>query len=130
MRTSKTLLVIGVAVASLTIVIPGVALAVPPASSAPPTGPAYICDNVNDVPGYPGAFGYTKCEPFGGMTTSGFIPNYQSYILMNRTGDPRKTFQCSGGYADMPTSIGPKRCHLESSVPAAQAPAPVPFSGP
>jgi hypothetical protein len=129
MRNSKTFLLLGGVVLSLTVPTGAAHAAVPiPPPPAPPTTATYICDNINAV--QPGVFGYTNCEAFGGMTKSGFIPNGLSYMLIPRTGDIQK-YRCSGGNVDVPTSVAPARCSaVGPSIPAAEAPPPVPYGGP
>ena len=132
MHTPRTLLSLGGAIASLTIAFAGAASAAPAPAPPPappaPTSPTYICDNINALQS--SAFGYTNCQAFGGMTNSGYIPNGQSYLLIPRTGNIQK-YRCSGGAADMPTSIAPARCaQVGRSIPASEAPPPVPYGGP
>lgn len=131
MRITSRLLAVAAAAVPVAVLIPAVAMAAPaqnPAPPPPPTTPAYICDILVSV--LPGVVATTNCEAFGGMQTTGYIPEGQSYTLVNRTGDIQK-FKCSGGTVDAPTGVAPKKCTpLGPSVPASLAPPPVPYGGP
>jgi hypothetical protein len=109
----------------------GVAFAAAPAPApAPPapTTPTYICDTINAVP--PGVFAYNHCQGYGGVAQSGFILDNRPYTVIPRKGDIQK-YRCSGGNADLPTSIAPAICSpVGPSIPAAQAPPPVPYTAP
>jgi hypothetical protein len=106
----------------------GVASAAPAPAPPAPTTPTYICDTINAVP--PGVFGYNNCQGFGGVTQSGFILTGRAYTVIPRKGDIQR-YRCSGGNADLPTSIAPATCSPTGpSIPAAQAPPPVPYTSP
>ena len=136
MRTPRALLVLGGSVAALPFVFAGVAQAAPdpapaptpPPASAPPTGPAYICDNIFSVP--PATYGYTNCQAFGDVKKpNAFILDTKHYMLIPRKGDTIQKYSCYGGYDDLPTSIAPKHCDpVGSAVPSAEAPPPVPYT--
>jgi hypothetical protein len=130
MRTSHKLTVIGMAVAPMAIITSGLALAEQPPAPPAPTTPAYICDNVvyND----PAYFGVTNCQPYAGAIATGFVPESSRYTVRPRSGDPLgnvQTFSCSGGYADTPTTIAPKKCSaVGAPVQASLAPSAIPFT--
>jgi hypothetical protein len=134
MRISRILLPLAGAVVAVVIGLEGVAGAAPlprpagprPAPPKPPSSPTYICDNINEL--QPAVFGYTNCQGFGGVKKSGYLTNDQSYTLTQRNGDVQ-TFRCHGGVVDTPTSVAPARCSKVGTIPSAQAPAPVPYSG-
>jgi hypothetical protein len=130
MRTSHKLAVVGMAVAPMALIAQGLALAEQPPAPPAPTTPTYICDQilVND----PAYVGLTNCQPFGGVQATGFVAEGVRYTLTPRQADPLGNVQslaCSGGYADTPSSIAPKKCSaIGSPVPSTVAPSPVPFT--
>lgn len=132
MRTSHKMAVIGMAVAPMAVITGGLALAEQPPAPPPPTTPAYICDSI--IANDPAYFGATNCQPFGGMQATGFLKEGATYTLTPRSADPAgnvQSFRCSGGYADTPSSIAPKKCsEIGSPVPSTVAPSPVPFTPP
>ncbi|HTK66644.1 MAG TPA: hypothetical protein VL595_29995 [Pseudonocardia sp.] len=132
MRTSQSLFVIGAALAPLAIIIPGIAMADQPPAPPPPTTPTYICDTI--VAQDPAYLGTVNCQPYGGMPTSGIIPDSTAYTITPRNGDPYGNVQsvrCTGGSADTPTSIAPKKCTpIGKAIKASLAPSPVPFPTP
>jgi hypothetical protein len=132
MRISQSLFVIGAAVAPLAIIIPGIAMADQPPAPPPPTTPTYICDTITGFD--PAYFGVGNCTPYGGMQASGIIPAGTAYKVTPRNGDPLgniQSFSCSGGNADTPTTISPKRCTpIGTPIAASLAPSPVPFIPP
>jgi hypothetical protein len=130
MHTRHALFVIAGIATLFTAGITGIAQATPAPAPAPrpPTTPTYICDKIIAVP--PGIFGYNNCQGYGAVTQSTWILNNHPYTMIPRTGDIQR-YRCSGGSADLPMSIAPASCTPEGpAIPAAQAPRPVPYSGP
>lgn len=129
MRTSQSLFVIGAALAPLAIILPGIAMADQPPAPPPPTTPSYICDTI--VVEDPAYLGTDKCVPYGGMPTTGIIKDSTSYTIIPRNGDPYgqlQSIRCTGGSADTPTSIAPKKCTpIGKPIAASIAPSPVPY---
>ncbi len=132
MRTSQSLFVIGAALAPLVIIIPGIAMADQSPAPPPPTTPTYICDTI--VAQDPAYLGTVNCQPYGGMPTAGIIGNRTTYTIIPRKGDSVGNLQsvrCTGGSADTPTSIAPKKCTpIGKPIQASLAPSPVPFPPP
>jgi hypothetical protein len=140
MRTFRATLAPVGALAALSILFAGVADAATPAPGpTPPTTPTYICDNIFDV--QPSVYGYTNCQAFGGLPTSAYFTDGQSYMLIPRvpgatTVGPSQVgkiqkYRCWGGNADLPSAVAPERCDpVGPAIPAANAPKPVPFAGP
>jgi hypothetical protein len=144
MRISGAVLALAGALTALPILFVGVADAAtaapaPAPPPAAPTAPTYICDNIFDV--QPSVYGYTNCQAFGGMPTSAYFTHGESYLLIPRKGGANddeaanagkiQKYRCWGGNVDLPTAVAPERCApVGPAVPAAQAPAPVPFGGP
>ncbi|MDQ2709056.1 MAG: hypothetical protein M3Z25_16090 [Actinomycetota bacterium] len=66
------------------------------------------------------------------MQATGLIAQGTTYTLTPRTGDPLgnvQSYQCSGGAADTPSTVAPKRCTaVGGPVPASVASSPVPFT--
>jgi hypothetical protein len=130
MRTSHKVAVVGMAIAPMAVITAGIAFADQPPAPPAPTTPAYICDAI--VANDPAYFGVTNCQPFGGIQATGFLGDGSSYKLIPRTGDPAgnvQSFNCSGGYADTPSTISPKKCSpIGAPVKASVAPSAIPFT--
>lgn len=130
MRTSHKVAVVGMAIAPMAVITAGLAFAQDAPAPTPPTTPTYICDNIlaND----PAYFGITNCQGFGGVQASGFLKDSNSFTVVPRKGDSAGNLQslrCSGGYADTPTTIAPKKCSpIGTPVIASLAPSAVPFT--
>lgn len=74
-------------------------------------GYSYVCDKVSGSD--PGVYGVGNCRASGGMQASGLIPVGQAYVLTPRAGNAlgyTQSFSCSGGRADSPSMVVPKRC--------------------
>jgi hypothetical protein len=74
-------------------------------------GYSYVCDKVSGSD--PGVYGVGNCRASGGMQSSGLIPVGQAYVLTPRAGNAlgyTQSFSCSGGRADSPSMVVPKRC--------------------
>ena len=130
MRTSHKVAVVGMAIAPMAVITAGLAFAEQPPAPPPPTTPAYICDSI--VANDPAYFGVTNCQPFGGSAVTGFIADGTGYTLIPRNADPAgnvQSFRCSGGYADTPSTIAPKKCSaIGNPAVASLAPSAIPFT--
>ena len=74
-------------------------------------GFSYTCDKVSGSD--PGVYGVGHCRAAGGMQASGVIPVGQAYLLTPRKANTlgyTQSFSCSGGRADSPSMVVPKRC--------------------
>lgn len=72
---------------------------------------SYTCDKVSGSD--PGVFGTGNCRPYGGVQASGVIPAGQAYVLIPRKANAlgyTQTFSCSGGRAESPSMVVPRRC--------------------
>ena len=114
--TSKLsmLLVAVVALAGLAVLAVAIAREVTSANASDDVGDlgyGYTCDRVSGSD--PGVYGVGNCHASGGMQASGVIPVGQSYVLTPRKANAlgyTQTFSCSGGRADSPSMVVPKRC--------------------
>lgn len=74
-------------------------------------GYSYVCDKVSGSD--PGVYGAGDCHASGGMQASGLIPVGQAYVLTPRSANSlgyTQSFSCTGGRADSPSMVVPKRC--------------------
>lgn len=74
-------------------------------------GYGYTCDKVSGSE--PGVYGVGNCHASGGMQASGVIPVGQSYVVTPRRANAlgyTQSFSCSGGRADSPSMVVPRRC--------------------
>jgi hypothetical protein len=114
--TSKLsmLLVAVVALAGLAVLAVAIAREVTSANASDDVGDlgyVYTCDRVSGSD--PGVYGVGNCHASCGMQASGVIPVGQSYVLTPRKANAlgyTQTFSCSGGRADSPSMVVPKRC--------------------
>lgn len=74
-------------------------------------GYSYSCDKVSGSD--PGVYGVGHCQASKGLQASGIIPVGQAYVLTPRSANAlgyTQSYACSGGRADSPTMVVPKRC--------------------
>jgi hypothetical protein len=74
-------------------------------------GYTYTCDKLSGSD--PGVYGVGHCHASQGLQASGMIPVGQAYVLTPRKANAlgyTQSFACSGGRADSPSMVVPKRC--------------------
>jgi hypothetical protein len=109
------LLVAVVALAGLTVLAVAIARELSAAGNSSEEladlGYSYTCDKVSGSD--PGVYGVGHCSASQGLQTSGMIPVGQAYVLTPRKANAlgyTQSFACSGGRADSPSMVVPKRC--------------------